>query len=91
MKPKLKYWEKEDILHFLFKEDGSEYVYSVEVFPGVTAEVANEGEVIGLEILDASKFIADMVFDSVQAKILMEDAGIRKVKKTDEKEQVKVT
>lgn len=90
MKPKLKYWEKEDILHFLFGE-GDDYVYSVEVFPGVTAEVSTEGEVIGLEILDASKFIKGMVFDSVQAKILMAEAGIKKMEDPDKKEQVKLS
>lgn len=81
----LEYFKEEDVLYFSFK--GGKEKYSVEIIPGITAELNDEGEVIGLEILDASKFILDTVFDSVQAKILMAKDGV-KMKRIDKKKEV---
>ena len=43
---------------------------SVELSPNITAELNEDGELIGIEILKASSFIRDSILESVQAKIL---------------------
>ncbi len=42
----------------------------VEITPNITAELNNRGELIGIEILEASTFIRDSVLESVQARVL---------------------
>ena len=67
-KTKMVYFEKEDILHLTISdepEDGS-----VELSPNITAELNSKGELIGIEILNASAFIRDSILESVQAKML---------------------
>ncbi len=66
--PKMAYFEKEDIIHLVIAR-GAEY-NSVELSPNVTAELNEEGELIGIEILNASAFIRNSVLDSAQAKLL---------------------
>lgn len=67
-KTKLAYFEKEDILHIAISDEPESG--SVEVSPNVTAELNDAGELIGIEILNASVFIRDTILDSVQAKML---------------------
>ena len=67
-KPRMTYFEKEDVLHLVVSE-GPE-TQSVELGPNVTAELNDKGELIGIEILDASAFLRDMIAESVQAKLL---------------------
>ena len=43
---------------------------SMELGPNITAELNNDGELIGIEILNASAFIRDSVVESLQAKML---------------------
>lgn len=62
------YFEDEDILHVSISEEPE--AGSVEVSPNITAELNAEGELIGIEILDASNFIQNSVLESVQAKVL---------------------
>ena len=67
-KSKMKYFEDDDILHFVIsneKEAGS-----VEISPNITAEINADGELIGIEILNASKFVRDYIMEMSQAKIL---------------------
>ena len=48
-----------------------EYEFSsVEISPGITAELNENNELIGVEILSASSFIRDSILESVQAKLL---------------------
>ncbi len=64
MKAKLRYFEQEDILHLAIfdePEDGS-----IEISLNITAELNKKGELIGVEILNASAFIPD----SIQTKML---------------------
>ena len=64
----MKYFEDDDILHFVVsneKEAGS-----VEIAPNVTAEINADGELIGIEILNAGDFIRDYIMEMAQAKIL---------------------
>lgn len=67
-KPKMLYFEKEDILHLLIAEDKE--ASSVEMSPNITAELNEQGELIGLEILNASTFVRDSILEGVQARIL---------------------
>lgn len=66
--PRLAYFEKDDILHLLISE-GPESK-SVELSPNITAELNDQGELIGIEILKASTFLRDSIVESVQAKVL---------------------
>jgi uncharacterized protein YuzE len=67
-KPKMYYFEKEDILHLMIS-DGEE-ANSVELSPNITAELNEQGELIGIEILQASTFVRDSILEGVQAKLL---------------------
>lgn len=43
---------------------------SIELSPNITAELNESGELIGIEILDASAYLRDSILDSAQARIL---------------------
>lgn len=61
-KPKMTYLKKEDILYLVISdepEDGS-----LELSPNVTAELNENGGLIGIEILNASTFIQSTVLDA---------------------------
>ena len=51
----LNYDEKSDILYIVSKKGDEEEF--VEIAPGVNVELNDRGEVIGIEILKASKFL----------------------------------
>jgi len=65
---KLVYFEQEDTLHLIIS-DGPEKG-SMEFGPSLSADLNKDGELIGLEILNASAFIRDSVVESLQAKVL---------------------
>ena len=67
-KSKMTYFQESDVIHLSVSED--EEAGSVEISPDITAEVNNVGELIGIEILNASSFIRNSVLESVQAKML---------------------
>ena len=67
-KTKLSYFDQEDILHLGISEE--EEANSVEVSPNITAELNEKGELIGIEILNASTFVRDAIMEGVQAKVL---------------------
>jgi uncharacterized protein YuzE len=67
-KPKMCYFEKEDILHLMISDE--EEANSVELSPNITAELNEQGELIGIEILQASTFVRDSIMEAVQAKLL---------------------
>lgn len=67
-KPKLSYFEKEDILHLAISDEKE--FGSVEISPNITAELNEEGELIGIEIIGASSFLRDSILESTQAKLL---------------------
>lgn len=66
--PKLAYFEKEDILHLAISEEKE--MGSVEISPNITAELNEDGELIGIEIIGASAFLRDSILESTQAKLL---------------------
>lgn len=67
-KTKLAYFEEEDILHLAIADEPEGG--SIELSPNITAELNDKGELIGIEILNASAFIRDSILESVQAKML---------------------
>lgn len=62
------YFEKEDVLHLVVSEGPEAQI--VELSPNITVELSDKGELIGIEILDASAFLHDTIAESVQAKLL---------------------
>ncbi len=65
---KMTYFEKEDILHLTMTNEPE--VRSVEISPNITAELNEAGELIGIEIINASAFIRDSILESVQGRLL---------------------
>ncbi len=67
-KTKMTYFKEEDILHFVISEENESK--SVELSPNITAELNENGDLIGIEILEASSFIRDSILESAQAKMM---------------------
>ena len=67
-KTRMTYFKDDDVLHLVISDEKE--AGSVEVSPNVTAELNEQGELIGIEILDASTFIRDSILEAVQAKVL---------------------
>jgi len=70
-KMRMTYFDKEDILYL--KISSGPEGGSIELGPNITVELDEKGELIGIEILNASDFIRDSILDSVQAKMLQFD------------------
>ncbi len=84
-KMRMEYFEKDDVLHLVIS-DGSE-AGSVELSPNITAELNEKGELIGLEILNASSYVRDSIMESAQAKMLkLQQAQSRSVPKPGRRE-----
>jgi uncharacterized protein YuzE len=67
-KGRMTYFEKDDVLHFTISDEPE--AGSVEVNLDITAELNSRGELIGIEILNARRFLRDVVLDSVQGRVL---------------------
>lgn len=67
-KPNMNYLKDEDILHVIISDEKE--AGSIELSPNITAEVNEQGELIGIEILEASSFMHDSILEWAQAKIL---------------------
>lgn len=67
-KTTIRYFEQEDILHLVISEEPESR--SLELSPDITVELNDQNEMIGVEILNASKFLRDVVLESIQAKTL---------------------
>ena len=67
-KTRMTYFKDEDVLHLAVSN--AKEVGSVELSPNITAELNDKGELIGIEILEASSFIRDSILESAQAKML---------------------
>lgn len=64
----MNYFKEEDILLLLISEEPESA--SVEISPNITAELNAEGDLIGVETLNASTSIRDSILKSVQGKLL---------------------
>jgi len=67
-KTRMMYFEKDDVLHLAISDEPE--AGSVELSPNITAELNDKGEMIGIEILEASRFIRDSIMESAQARVL---------------------
>lgn len=67
-KTSIRYFEKEDILHLVVSDEPE--ANSIELGPNITAELNEKGELIGVEILNASAFLRDSIMESIQFKML---------------------
>ena len=65
---RIQYFEQEDVLHLATTEEPESR--SLELSPDITVELNDKDEMIGVEILNASKFLRDAVLESIQAKTL---------------------
>lgn len=61
----MKYFEKEDVIHLSIRA-GSEFD-SIELEPNITAELDADGNVIGVEILNASEYIRQGLLASIRS------------------------
>jgi len=68
MKPQMTYFEREDILHLVISDEKE--TNSIEFSTDITAELNEKGELIGIEIVNASSFVRDAIMEGVQAKVL---------------------
>jgi uncharacterized protein YuzE len=64
----MQYFPEQDILHVLIRE-GDE-AGSVELSPHITAELDEAGEIIGIEITDATAYVRDNILESAQGRLL---------------------
>ncbi|MCK4764655.1 MAG: DUF2283 domain-containing protein [Candidatus Aminicenantes bacterium] len=64
----MEYFEKGDVLHLAISNEPE--AGSVELSPNITAELNEKGELIGIEILNASAYVRDSIMESVQARML---------------------
>lgn len=71
-KTNIRYFEKEDILHLVISDE--QEANSIELGPNITAEFNEKGELIGVEILNATAFLRDSLMESVQFKMLQMSA-----------------
>lgn len=67
-KPRMTYFAESDVLYLTISDE--QEAGSVEVASNVTAELNEQGELIGVEILEASRFVRDSVLEVAQAKML---------------------
>ena len=68
----LKYYEDSDVLYFFLKK-GAE-TKSIEAAPGITVELNQKNQVIGIEILEATKFIQDYVMKDISKSLELADS-----------------
>lgn len=66
--PQMTYFKEEDVLHLLISEEAE--VNSVEISPNITAELNGGGDLIGVEILNASTYVRDFILEPVQGQLL---------------------
>jgi uncharacterized protein YuzE len=64
----MEYFESADVLHLAVSDEPESG--SIELSPNITAELNDKGELIGIEILNASQYVRDSIMESVQAKML---------------------
>jgi len=67
-KTHLAYFEDSDVLHLAISDEPE--AGSVELSPNVTAELNERGELIGIEILNASAYLRDSILETAQARML---------------------
>ena len=67
-KTRMTYFKDEDVLHLVISD--AKEANSVELSPNVTAELNEKGELIGIEILEASSYIRDSILEAAHTRML---------------------
>ncbi len=67
MKPKMTYFENEDILCLVITEEDE--ANSVELSRNITVELSENGEVIGIEIVNATVYIGNSTREVIRANL----------------------
>ena len=67
MKPKMTYFENEDILYLVITEEDE--ANSVELSRNITVELSENGEVIGIEIVNATVYIGNSTREVIRANL----------------------
>ena len=67
-KTRMKYFSESDIVHPAVSDEKE--TDSIELSPNITAELNDRGELIGIEILNASTYLRDSVLETAQARLL---------------------
>ena len=67
-KTSIRYFEEEDILHLVISVEPE--ANSIELSPNFTAELNEKGELIGVEIVNATAFLRDSILESAQFKMM---------------------
>ena len=67
-KTSIRYFEEEDVLYLVLSDEPESN--SLELGPHITAELNEKGELIGVEILNATAFLRDSIMESIQFKML---------------------
>ncbi len=65
----MKYFSESDIVHLAVSDEKKE-TDSIELSPNIIAEPNNKGELIGIEILNASTYLRNSVLETAQARLL---------------------
>jgi len=64
----MKYFSESNIVHLAVSDEKE--TDSIELSPNITAELNDRGELIGIEILNASTYLRDSVLETAQARLL---------------------
>ena len=67
-KTRMKYFSESNIVHLAVSDEKE--TDSIELSPNITAELNDRGELIGIEILNASTYLRDSVLETAQARLL---------------------
>ncbi len=71
--PQIHYFDDEDVLHIVFSD--AEETGSYEISPNITVELNEHGEIIGVEILNATSFLRDWLVERLQAQVALQSAS----------------
>ena len=71
--PQIRYFDSEDVLYIVFSDD--EEAGSYEISPNITVELNENGEIIGVEILNATAFLRDWLIEGLQARLALQRAS----------------
>ncbi len=71
--PQIRYFDSEDVLYIVFSE--GEESGSYEISPNITVELNENGEIVGVEILNATAFLRDWLVEGLQARLALQRVG----------------
>ncbi len=71
----INYYKEEDIMHIVIAE-GPERG-SAEIAPNITLELDENRQIIGIEILEASKYLRDTILETAQAKLMTMEHALK--------------